>query len=170
VSAKKTILIVDDHPLIREGLKNLISANPAYSEPDYARDQFWKSEWLDVVHSRTLTMQAVFKKLRAVVLTRASVLLTGEIGTGKTLFARLLHSHSNRCNDPFISVHCGAIPDTLLESELFGHEKGAFTGAARRMSGKFELAKGGTIFLARMGTSVLFLYFTIFTLFLRSGN
>jgi transcriptional regulator with PAS, ATPase and Fis domain len=80
------------------------------------------------------------------------VLLSGETGTGKGLLARMIHIHSNRCNDPFISVHCGAIPDTLLESELFGHEKGAFTGAVRRKPGKFEMARGGTIFLDEIGT------------------
>jgi transcriptional regulator with GAF, ATPase, and Fis domain len=71
-------------------------------------------------------MREVFKKLRMVASIRATVFLTRENGTGKTLFAMLLHRHNNRCDDPFISVHCGAIPDILLESELFGHEKGAF--------------------------------------------
>jgi transcriptional regulator with PAS, ATPase and Fis domain len=80
------------------------------------------------------------------------VLLIGETGTGKGLLARIIHMHSNRCDDPFISVHCGAIPDTLLESELFGHEKGSFTGAVRKKLGKFEMARGGTIFLDELGT------------------
>ena len=84
--------------------------------------------------------------------TRTTVLLTGETGTGKSLIAKLIHAHSNRRNKPFISVHCGAIPDTLVESELFGHEKGSFTGAIRRKLGKFELAHGGTIFLDEIGT------------------
>jgi transcriptional regulator with GAF, ATPase, and Fis domain len=97
-------------------------------------------------------MREVFKKIRAVASTRATVLLIGETGTGKGLLARMIHMHSNRCDDPFISVHCGAIPDTLLESELFGHEKGAFTGAVRKKLGKFEMARGGTIFLDEIGT------------------
>jgi DNA-binding NtrC family response regulator len=79
-------------------------------------------------------------------------MLFGETGTGKGVLAQLIHKHSNRKDGPFISVHCGAIPDTLLESELFGHEKGAFTGAIRRKLGKFEIAKNGTIFLDEIGT------------------
>jgi transcriptional regulator with PAS, ATPase and Fis domain len=79
-------------------------------------------------------------------------MLFGETGTGKGLLARMIHMHSSRFEGPFISVHCGAIPDTLLESELFGHEKGAFTGAVRRKPGKFEMARGGSIFLDEIGT------------------
>ncbi|MBT8372284.1 MAG: sigma-54 dependent transcriptional regulator [Deltaproteobacteria bacterium] len=121
-------------------------------ELDYLRDQFWKPEWLDIIDSRDAGMRDVFKKIRAVASTKATVLLIGETGTGKGLMARIIHMHSNRCDDAFISVHCGAIPDTLLESELFGHEKGAFTGAVRKKLGKFEMARGGTIFLDEIGT------------------
>jgi len=121
-------------------------------ELDYLRDRFWKPEWLNIIDSRNAGMQDVFKKIRVVAPTKATVLLIGETGTGKGLLARMIHMHSNRCDDPFISVHCGAIPDTLLESELFGHEKGAFTGAVRKKPGKFELARNGTIFLDEIGT------------------
>jgi transcriptional regulator with PAS, ATPase and Fis domain len=121
-------------------------------ELDYLRDQFWKTEWLDIIRTRNPAMREALKKIRAVAPTIATALLTGETGTGKGLMARVVHRHSNRSEDPFISVHCGAIPDTLLESEFFGHEKGAFTGAVRRKPGKFELARGGTIFLDEIGT------------------
>jgi len=97
-------------------------------------------------------MKEVFDKIQAVAPTKSTVLLTGETGTGKGVLAKLIHSHSHRRDRQFISVHCGAIPDTLLESELFGHEKGAFTGAVRRKLGKFEIAHGGTIFLDEIGT------------------
>jgi DNA-binding NtrC family response regulator len=121
-------------------------------ELDYLRDQFWKPDWLEIISSRDAGMRDVYKKIRAVASTRATVLLNGETGTGKGLLARMIHMHSNRCDGPFISVHCGAIPDTLLESELFGHEKGSFTGAVRKKLGKFEMARGGTIFLDELGT------------------
>jgi transcriptional regulator with GAF, ATPase, and Fis domain len=97
-------------------------------------------------------MKAVLEQARTVAPTRATVLLTGETGVGKGVLAKLIHQWSNRTERPFVAVHCGAIPDSLLESELFGHEKGAFTGAHRRKQGKFELADGGTLFLDEVGT------------------
>ncbi len=98
-------------------------------------------------------MQAIFKTVRAVADTRTTVLVTGESGTGKTVVARALHAMSSRRNGPFIEVNCGALPESLLESELFGHVKGAFTGAHKDKAGKFEAAHGGTIFLDEIGTS-----------------
>src|SRR5262245_61633219 len=81
----------------------------------------------------------------------STVLLLGETGTGKELFARALHERSPRRGRPFIAVNCAALPPTLIESELFGHEKGAFTGAVTMRQGRFELADGGTIFLDEIG-------------------
>ncbi len=122
------------------------------SELDYLRDRFWHSDVMDLVRTENQAMHQVYQKIRAVAATRATVLLSGETGTGKGVLARLIHSHSNREKERFIAVHCGAIPDTLVESELFGHEKGAFTGASRRKLGRFEIARDGTIFLDEIGT------------------
>ena len=108
------------------------------SELDYLRNHFRRSELLEVVHTKNSTMIEVFKKIYSVAPTKTIVLLSGETGTGKSVLAKLTHRHSNRENAQFISVHCGTIPDTLLESELFGHEKGAFTGAITKKLGKFE--------------------------------
>ena len=122
------------------------------SELDYLRDKFWRVDSLDIVRTNNPRMQKVFDQIRSVAPTKSTVLLMGETGTGKTLMAKLIHQHSNRGEDPFISVHCGAIPETLLESELYGHEKGAFTGSIRKKLGRFEIAGGGTIFLDEVGT------------------
>ncbi|MDO8696474.1 MAG: sigma-54 dependent transcriptional regulator, partial [Pseudomonas sp.] len=96
-------------------------------------------------------IQQVRQMMQQVVDTDASVLILGESGTGKEVVARNLHYHSKRRDAPFVPVNCGAIPAELLESELFGHEKGAFTGAITSRAGRFELANGGTLFLDEIG-------------------
>lgn len=96
---------------------------------------------------RDASMEKVVKLAEQVARSEASVLITGESGTGKEVLARHLHGKSNRANRPFVSVNCAAIPEALLESELFGHEKGAFTGAVARRIGRFEEAHGGTLLL-----------------------
>ncbi len=97
------------------------------------------------------TLAEVFKVLKKVAPTDSTVLVTGESGTGKELLVRALHNHSLRTEKAFVPINCGAIPKELLESELFGHEKGAFTHAIRSRPGRFELADGGTIFLDEIG-------------------
>ena len=96
-------------------------------------------------------MRVIFDKVAKTAPTNGRVLITGENGTGKELVARALHDHSRRADGPFIKLNCAAIPSELIESELFGHEKGAFTGATQQRRGKFELADGGTLFLDEVG-------------------
>ena len=96
-------------------------------------------------------MREIYDIVQQVAPTRATVLLEGESGTGKEVFARAIHQASPRAKQPFVAVHCAALTATLLESELFGHEKGAFTGAHERRVGRFELAQGGTLFLDEIG-------------------
>jgi DNA-binding NtrC family response regulator len=122
------------------------------SELNYLRDQFWHIDSLELIQTKSSAMKKVFDKIQSVSPTKSTVLLAGDTGTGKSVLAKLIHQHSNRGDAQFISVHCGAIPDTLVESEMFGHEKGAFTGAIKRKLGKFEIAHGGTIFLDEIGT------------------
>ena len=96
-------------------------------------------------------MQEVFRKVEKIAPTDISVLITGETGTGKELIAREVHNRSPRAGKPFVTINCGAIPENLLESELFGHVKGAFTGAVANKPGKFQAADGGTLFLDEIG-------------------
>jgi DNA-binding NtrC family response regulator len=124
------------------------------SELDYLRGQFWKTEAVAFIRTSHPAMKTVYESIRLVAPTRATVLLIGETGTGKGILAGLIHRHSNREKGRFISVHCGAIPEPLVESELFGHEKGAFTGAVRRKLGKFEIARQGSIFLDEISTLI----------------
>ena len=133
-------------------MENITKAVRTQSELEYLRDQFWKDESLAIIQTLSPTMQKVYDQIRLVAPTLTNVLLTGETGTGKGVIAKLIHRHSSRGDSQFINVHCGVIPDNLIESELFGHEKGAFTGATSKKLGKFEIAQGGTLFLDEIGT------------------
>jgi two-component system response regulator AtoC len=101
--------------------------------------------------AKSSKMQRVIEVIKVVAKSNATVLITGESGTGKELVARAIHSQSHRRNKPFVAVSCAALPESLLESELFGHEKGSFTGAYAQKKGKFEFANGGTLFLDEVG-------------------
>jgi transcriptional regulator with PAS, ATPase and Fis domain len=100
---------------------------------------------------RSRAMQEVYKIIGKSAVRDVTVLITGESGTGKELIARALHTYSDRTQEPFLAINCAAIPDMLLESELFGYERGAFSGAVEARPGKFELAHGGTLFLDEIG-------------------
>ncbi|HMP78278.1 MAG TPA: sigma 54-interacting transcriptional regulator [Pirellulaceae bacterium] len=117
----------------------------------YLQEEIRSSLHFDEIVGRSPALATVLEKVRAVAATDASVLITGETGTGKELIARAIHAHGKRRGRPLIKVNCAALPAGLIESELFGHEKGAFTGAIARRIGRFELADGGTIFLDEIG-------------------
>jgi nitrogen regulation protein NR(I) len=109
----------------------------------------------DALVGQSSAMQAIYKEVGRVASKPVSILIRGETGTGKELIARAIYQHSDRANGPFIAINCAAIPETLLESELFGHERGAFTGADARRIGRFEQANHGTIFLDEIGDMTL---------------
>lgn len=104
---------------------------------------------------KSRTMKDLFALIEAIKHYNTSVLIVGETGTGKELVARTIHNKSDRKNEPFVPVNCSALPDTLIESELFGYEKGAFTGATHNHHGRFKMADGGTLFLDEVGTLAL---------------
>jgi len=105
----------------------------------------------EAIIGNSRAMQSIYKEIGRIAAKPVSVLIRGETGTGKELIARAIYQHSDRANAPFVAINCAAIPETLLESELFGHEKGAFTGAESRRIGRFEQADHGTIFLDEIG-------------------
>ncbi len=144
-------------PLIDDEL--LMSINRALTQQQVINENRNLKSQLDRQFSRQSVigndgrMQKIFEVIDSVADTRATVLITGESGTGKSLIARAIHQRSNRRDAPFVEIACGALPENLLESELFGHVAGAFTGATGNKIGKFKQADGGTIFLDEIGTA-----------------
>jgi len=131
-NASKLISLTEENVILKEKVSSL----------ENVEDMVGKSE----------AMQKVFREIESVAPSNASVIITGESGTGKELVARAIHANSPRRFFPLISVHCGSLTESLLESELFGHEKGAFTGAVYNRKGRFEMADSGTIFLDEIAT------------------
>ncbi|HEX6283519.1 MAG TPA: sigma-54 dependent transcriptional regulator, partial [Pyrinomonadaceae bacterium] len=115
------------------------------------RDELSRSPGFAHLLGGSRSLERVLKQARSVAQTSATVLLTGENGTGKEMLARAIHQESPRASGPFVGVSCAALPETLIESELFGHERGAFTSAIQSRKGRFELANGGTLFLDEVG-------------------
>src|SRR6058998_1573091 len=122
-------------------MKQVVSYQPLLESEDYALGIVGRSE----------PMQSVFKLIGQLAASDATALITGESGTGKELVARAIYHHSRRSGQPFLAINCAAIPENLLESELFGHERGAFTGATNQRIGRFEQCNHGTIFLDEIG-------------------
>jgi two-component system response regulator AtoC len=133
--------------VLERGLK----ARSTEDELDRVRTRLDRKFALGEVVGSSPALREAVERTRQVAPSGATILLTGETGTGKELFAQMIHQNSRRAKGPFVPVHCAAIPANLLESELFGHEKGAFTGATERRAGRFESADGGTLFLDEIG-------------------
>lgn len=140
-----------DLPDLNELVERALETRRMASIPVALEAEFATQESGDAFVGRSPQMLEVFKTVGRVAKQNVPVLIRGESGTGKELVARSLYQHSERVGKPFLAVNCAALPDTLLESELFGHEKGAFTGADRKRIGKFEQCNGGTLFLDEVG-------------------
>ena len=121
------------------------------AENIYLRDEIGLGKGFTNIVGTSEPIQHIMFRIRQVAQMNTTVLLTGETGTGKGVFARALHDSSNRKSAPFVQVNCAGLPANLIESELFGRERGAFTGATEKQIGRFELANGGTIFLDEIG-------------------
>ncbi len=132
---------------LRQRVNNLIEKEQLKEEVTTLREMLDKRYGFESIIGRSAPMEKLFEQMKLVAPTRSSVLIIGESGTGKELVANALHRASPRRNERFLAINCGAIPSDILESELFGHERGAFTGAVARKIGKFELAHRGTLFL-----------------------
>ena len=136
-----------DSSVLREKIEQALQLSPAGETPQAGQDEAWRAGLV----FRSSRMAELIEEARVVAASDASVLIRGESGTGKEVLARAIHRASPRSGKPFVAINCGAIPEQLLESELFGHVKGAFTGAATAHTGLFQAANGGTLFLDEIG-------------------
>ena len=139
---------VDELSLV---LKREVERKRLRAEAGHLRERLSEKHRIDNIIGSSPAMQQVFDAVLQVAPSRASVLINGESGTGKELIAAAIHEHSPRVKKPFVKLHCAALAESLLESELFGHERGSFTGAVGRREGRFEQADGGTLFLDEIG-------------------
>src|SRR5437773_1112252 len=179
MSKRDKILIVDDDRSIRELLEillknegltvtsatsteelkfvvhNALENRRLWEENTYLKREFKKVHGMGNLIGKSKNMQELFKMIEVVSATNSTVLITGESGTGKELVAKAIHLNSPRAEEAFVSVNCGAFTETLLESELFGYMRGAFTGAATNKKGLFEVSDKGTIFLDEVGDTSL---------------
>jgi formate hydrogenlyase transcriptional activator len=144
-----TLTNIDDRKRAEDELKKL--KDQLFKENIALRDEISEASMFEEIVGSSAPLRRVLALVEKVAITDSTVLITGETGTGKELIARAIHKRSPRASRPFVTVNCGAVPPSLITSELFGHEKGAFTGAVQRHLGRFELAEGGTILLDEVG-------------------
>ncbi len=140
-----------DNEELRQAVAKALKHKTLASEKKALDDDLQKNLHFGRIVGNSPRMMYIYDMIRQVAKTQTNVLITGESGTGKELIARAIHEQSDRREQPFVAINCGGIPETLMESELFGHKKGAFTGAAFDKKGLFEAAQGGTIFLDEIG-------------------
>src|ERR1700729_640013 len=146
--------VIKDHDLVeqlRRAVREVAENLKWKKEAGYLRREIRRLTGLDNIIGQSPNMRAIFELIQTIAPQSSRVLITGESGTGKELVARAIHENSARAQAPFITINCGAFPETLLESELFGYVKGAFTGANDNRQGLFKAANGGTIFLDEIG-------------------
>jgi two-component system response regulator PilR (NtrC family) len=154
VNAGADRYVIKDHELVdqlRRAVQHVDETLRLKNEAGYLRRELRRLTGQDNIIGRSPKMRAIFELIQTVAPQASRVLITGESGTGKELVARAIHENSPRAQSPFITVTCGAFPETLLESELFGYLKGAFTGANEKRQGLFQAAHGGTLFLDEIG-------------------
>jgi DNA-binding NtrC family response regulator len=136
---------------LRIKVRNLLQHRALEAEVEELKDELEGRSRLGRLLGRSTAMRGVYRTIERIAPSHVSVLITGESGTGKELVARAIHELGARANGPFVAINCAAIPESLMESELFGHERGAFTDASERRIGRFEQARGGTLFLDEIG-------------------
>ena len=141
VNVEELVLVID----------RALERRRVVAESRHLRERLSEHQRVDNIVGSSPVMRAVLSDVLRVAPSKATVLITGESGTGKELVAAAIHQHSTRAQGPFVKLHCAALAETLLESELFGHERGAFTGATSRRDGRFQQADGGTLFLDEIG-------------------
>jgi two-component system, NtrC family, response regulator PilR len=150
--------VIKDHELVdqlRRAVKEVAESLKWKKEAGYLRRELRRLTGLDNIIGQSPKMRAIFDLIQTIAPQSSRVLITGESGTGKELVARAIHENSLRAQAPFITINCGAFPETLLESELFGYMKGAFTGANENRQGLFQAAHGGTLFMDEIGNMSL---------------
>src|SRR2546421_6952809 len=150
--------VIKDHDLVdqlRRAVREVSESLKWKKEAGYLKRELRRLTGLDNIIGQSAKMRAIFELIQTVAPQTSRVLITGESGTGKELVARAIHENSQRSQAPFITINCGAFPETLLESELFGYMKGAFTGANENRQGLFQAAHGGTLFMDEIGNMSL---------------